>query len=104
MDEILGNLPNCMAIADDVILFVTSFYTMYDALDEVLNRFLECRITLNKHKYELFIKKVEFFGFVVSGNGITPSQTKIESIQKMGMKGGTRNGGTLNAGTPNPKQ
>ena len=33
MDEILGNLPNCMAIVDDVILFATSFDTMYDTLD-----------------------------------------------------------------------
>ena len=73
MDEILGNLPNCMAIVDDVILFATSFYTMYDALDKVLNRFLDCRITLNKQKCKLFINKVEFFGFVLSGNGITPS-------------------------------
>ena len=33
MDEILGNLLNCMAIVDDD--------TMYDTLDKVLNRFLE---------------------------------------------------------------
>ena len=32
MDEILGNLQNCMAIADDAILFATSFDTMYDTL------------------------------------------------------------------------
>ena len=29
MDEILGNIPNCLAIADDVILFTTSFDAMY---------------------------------------------------------------------------
>ena len=49
MDEILGNLPNCMAIADDVIPFVTSFDTIYDTLDRVLNQFLECGITLNRN-------------------------------------------------------
>ena len=38
---------------------------------------------LNKQKWELFLNKVEFFGFVFSENGITPSQTEIESIQKM---------------------
>ena len=42
MIEILGNLPNCMAIADNVILCATSFNTMYDTLDKVLNQFLEC--------------------------------------------------------------
>ena len=83
MDEILGNLSNCMAIADDVILFATSFDTMYDTLDKVLNRFFECGITLNKRKCELFINKVELFGFVFSENGITPSQTKIGRVQKM---------------------
>ena len=36
MDEILGNIPNCLAIADDVILFATSFDAMYDTLDKVL--------------------------------------------------------------------
>ena len=38
---------------------------------------------INKQKWELFLNKVEFFGFVFSENGITPSQTEIESIQKM---------------------
>ena len=71
-----------MDIADDVMLFVTSLDTMYDTLDKVLNRFLECGITLNKQKCKLFRNKVEFFGFVFSEKGITP-QTKIESIQNM---------------------
>ena len=35
MDEILGNTPNCIAIADDVILFTTSFGTIYDTLGKV---------------------------------------------------------------------
>ena len=64
------------------MLFVTSLDTMYDTLDKVLNRFLECGITLNKQKCKLFRNKVEFFGFVFSEKGITP-QTKIESIQNM---------------------
>ena len=71
-----------LAIADDVMLFVTSFDTMYDTLDKVLNRFLECGTTLNKQKCKLFRNKVEFFGFVFSEKGITP-QTKIESIPNM---------------------
>ena len=81
MGEILGNIPNCLAIVDNVILFATSFDAMYDTIDKVLNRFLECGITLNKQNCELFINKVEFFGFVFSEKGITPSQS--ESIQKM---------------------
>ena len=83
MDEILRNIPNCLVIADDVILFATSFDAIYDTLDKVLNRFLESGITLNKQKCELFINKVEFFGFVFSEKDIPPSQTKIESIQNM---------------------
>ena len=37
-----------MAIADDAMLFATSFDTMYDRLDKVLNRFLERGVTLNR--------------------------------------------------------
>ena len=55
MDEILGNLLKCMAIADNVTLFAISFDTMHDTLDKVFNQFLECGITLNKQKSELFI-------------------------------------------------
>ena len=83
MDEILGNIPNYLAIADDVILFATSFDAMYDRIDKVLNRFLECGITLNKQKCKLFMNKVELFGFVFSEKGIALSETKIESIQNM---------------------
>ena len=56
MGEILGNIPNCLAIVDDVILFATSFDAMYDTIEKVLNRFLECGITLNKQNCKLFIK------------------------------------------------
>ena len=56
MSEILGNIPNCLAIVDDVILFATSFDAMYDTIEKVLNRFLECGITLNKQNCKLFIK------------------------------------------------
>ena len=83
MDEILENRPNCLAIADDVILFVTAFDTIYHTLDKVLNQFLECGITLNKQKCELFINKAEFFGFVFTEKVITSCHTKIESIQNM---------------------
>ena len=72
-----------MAIADDVILLAAFFDAMYDTLDKVLSRFLECGITSNKQKCELFINKVELHGFVFSENSIIPSQTKIESIQKI---------------------
>ena len=72
-----------MAIADDVILLATFFDAMYDTLDKVVSRFLECGITSNKQKCELFINKVELHGFVFSENSIIPSQTKIESIQKI---------------------
>ena len=83
MEEIFENLPNCMAIVDDVLLFATPFDTIFDSLDKVLSRFLECGIALNKQKCKLFINKVDFFGFVFSENGITLSQSEIESIQKM---------------------
>ena len=56
---------------------------MHDTLDKVLSRFLECGITLNKQKRELFIKEVEFFGPAFSEKTITCSQTKIENIQNM---------------------
>ena len=82
-DKILGNLPNCIAIADGVISFATSFDTICETLDKVLNQFLENCIKLNKQKCKLFIKEIEYFRFAFSEKGITPSQTKIESIQNM---------------------
>ena len=83
LDKILGNTPNCMAIADNATIFATSFDGMYDTLDKILNRFLECGITLNKQKWELFTYKVEFFRFLFHEKAITPSQTKIKSIQNI---------------------
>ena len=83
MDEILGNLLNYMAIADNVTIFANSFHTMSDALDKVLNQFLECGITLNKQKCELFINQVEFLGLLFGEKGITLSQTTIDNMQNM---------------------
>ena len=83
MEKILGNLPNCIAIADNLILIESSLDTVYNTVHKVLNLFLLCGITLKKQKCELFINKVEFFGFVFSKNGIVPPQTKIKNIQNM---------------------
>ena len=58
-------------------------HSMYDTPDKVLIRLLECGITLSKQKRELFINKIEFFGFAFSEKSITCSQTKIENIQNM---------------------
>ena len=55
MDEILGNLPNCMAIPDNVILFATSFDTMY-TLDKVLNRILRVRYNIKQTEEQTVYK------------------------------------------------
>ena len=48
----------------------------------VLSRLKEAGLRLKREKYEFEVSEIEFLGFVISKEGIRPSETKFAAIQK----------------------
>ena len=56
---------------------------MDDTLRQILHRFSENNLTLNLRKCEFDKLQMEFFGFVFSQRGISPSENKVVSIKQL---------------------
>ena len=76
----LRHIHGVLNISDDVIVFGKTQADHDKALEAVCQKFADGNLTLNKKKCE-FNKKSTFFGFVFSGNGVTPDPSKIEAIK-----------------------
>ena len=76
----IHDIPGALNISDDVIVFGKTQAEHNIALHEVFRKFSEVNLTLNKRKCELKKKSITFFGFVFSGQGISPNPKKVEAI------------------------
>ena len=81
LEYVLQGIENCKNIADDIILYAENKTKLHEVLLQVLDRFSEYNLTLNLQKCEFYVPSVEFFGFIFSNQGISPSPSKIESIK-----------------------
>ena len=78
--ETLEGIPGALNISDDILVFGKTQRAYDHTLEAVFQRLKERGLTLNKSKCEFGKVKVEFFGYVFSGDGITPDPKKIEDI------------------------
>ena len=80
--EILQGLDGCTNIADDVLVFGTT----YDEFKANVIAFLDCCVQedmhLNLDKVKIDCLKVPFFGNVLSKDGLSPDTRKVELIQQ----------------------
>ena len=83
LEQILRGIENCKNIADDIILFAKSKQEMDETLDAVLQRLAHSNLTLNLEKCEFYKTEIEFFSFIFSANGISPSEEKVKAIKQL---------------------
>ena len=84
MDQIIGPdaLQFTTVYVDDLLITSNSWDDHCRRIEHVLKKLLDNNITLKLEKSKFIADEVQFFGFNLSEHGITPSQDKIESIQK----------------------
>lgn len=82
MNLVLGSSRHKEALAylDDVIIPSKSFTEGLQRLESVLSLFADAGLTLKLSKCNFFGKKVEYLGFEVSHDGISPGSNKIEAV------------------------
>ena len=83
MERVLRGLQweRCLLYLDDVLVFGKTFQEALLNLETVLERFQLANLKVKPSKCHLFQSSVEYFGHLISENGICPLKNKIESVQ-----------------------
>ena len=85
MDSHLENIQNCMAIADDIIMFgFKDDGSDHDKMvRQVLDKAKSVGMQFNPNKCQFRKKSVKFFGLILSRHGVSPDPSKIEALKKL---------------------
>ena len=84
MDQVLHDVPptSCLKYLDDLVVHGRSFSEVLAHLEEVLQKLEKAGLKLNPKKCQLFQRKVDYLGHVVSAQGVATDPKKIEAVTK----------------------
>ena len=74
------NLEQCLIYLDDVLIFGNSCEQHFTRLKSVLSRIAKAGVKLKPDKCNFLQRKVSYFGYVISGDGIKTDPKKIEKV------------------------
>ena len=77
---IASSITDIRNISNDVIIYGVNVQEHDKALHAVLTRFQELNLTLCKHKCQIYLPQIDFFGMVFSAQGMFPDPAKVKAI------------------------
>ena len=80
--EILQGLNGCANIADDILVFGTTYVEFKSNVISFLDRCVEEDMHPNPDKIKIDCPEVPFFGNILSKHGLSPDTKKVELIQQ----------------------
>ena len=80
VQQSFSDISNCRNISDDIIVFGKTLEDESAALEEVLKRAQEIGITFNPAKCIFHTQNIDFFGYKLSPEGISPDTSKLEAV------------------------
>ncbi|XP_062584093.1 uncharacterized protein K02A2.6-like [Saccostrea cucullata] len=83
MSEILADITGADAIMDDIIIYGSTVEEHDERLDRVLDRIKEVGLKLNKKKCEFRKQSIEYFGHMISSDGISPCPERVRAIREL---------------------
>ncbi|KAK6196435.1 hypothetical protein SNE40_001661 [Patella caerulea] len=83
MQKTVGDIPGILNIRDDILCYGEDTASHNRALNNVLQRFNDCGLTLNKSKCQFNLDEVKFFGFIFSKDGVKQDPGKADIIQSL---------------------
>ena len=81
MDDILGDLPFCYVYLDDILVFSKTPQEHQEHLKQVFELLSANGLVVNRPKCILGVKELDFLGFRVNQEGVTPLPEKVEAIR-----------------------
>lgn len=83
LEQVLSRCSrNAVNFIDDILIFGTTELEHDEALKSVLSSLNERGILLNQEKCVFKVNSLEFLGHTISSEGIKPSNSKVEALQK----------------------
>ena len=82
MDMILGDMPFCTVYIDNILVFSRTVEEHLQHLWTILQRLREHGLILHPQKCSLAKDEMEFLGHSLSSNGVTPTQDKVDAINR----------------------
>ena len=83
LDEVYKDVPNIMGIADDIMVCGSTESEHDQAFCKTLEATRKHNVSLNSEKLQFKQTEVDFFGHVLTENGIQPAREKLEAIRNM---------------------
>ena len=85
MNRVLGDAINNYAFAyiDDIIIYSPDIQTHLIHLQTIFDKLKSAQLKLKLSKCNFGVSKVTYLGHEISGNGVRPEPTKVESIQNI---------------------
>ena len=81
-DEALQTIPNTVKIVDDILTYDEDYQQHLNHVWQVLNRCKENKITLNPNKFQFAEDEVNYCGYHLNKDGISPEKDKLSAITK----------------------
>ena len=83
VDEIFKDIPQCIGIADDIVIFGYNDHDHNATLYSVLDRAHDVGMRFNPDKCIFRQDSISFYGVTLSSEGIKPDPRKIEAIKNL---------------------
>ena len=83
VNEVLLGLTFAFGYLDDILIFSPDMETHLKHLRILFERLRSADLKLKEVKCNFLKKHIQYLGHIISGEGITPVQEKLESIQNM---------------------
>ena len=80
IQKVLNGLAGVLNMADDIVVFGHDAHEHQERLLEVMDRLLECGLTLSEEKCEFGLSSVKSLGHIISAEGITADPEKVKAI------------------------
>ena len=71
IQKVFNGLAGVLNMADDIVVFGRDAQEHQERLLKVMDRLLECGLTLSEEKCEFGLSSVKFLGHIISAEGIT---------------------------------
>ena len=83
MDVTLSGLryESCLVYLDDILGFASSVEHHLRRLQEVFERLRSVNLKLKPSKYILLRRRVEFLSYVISSNGLSADESKVDTVK-----------------------
>ena len=80
MERILQGIPHVHVYIDDILVADSTEKEHLVTLEKVMSRLGECGIKLKRTKCKFMLPSVEYLGYHISGEGISPTKEKRRAI------------------------